>query len=84
MHACMHYLPTHPLTPLMARTRHSEAEPLYRQVVEQRQRVVAPEHPDTITSINNLAVCIDAMGRWAGSDAAAYGWGKGCLPSMFL
>ena len=63
------------LIPLLARNRHSEAELLYRQVLQQQQRVLGPEHPDTIASINNLAVCINAKGRWAGSDAAAYGWG---------
>ena len=57
--------------------RYSEAELLYRQVLEQRQRVLGPEHPDTIASINNLAVCIPDIGRWAGSDAAECGWGGG-------
>ena len=49
------------------------AEPLYRQALEKRQRVLGQEHPDTIASINKLAVCLDTMGRWAGSDAAECG-----------
>ena len=61
---------THPLNPLPARNRHSEAEPLYRQALELENRVLGPEHPDTITSINRLADCIRAMGRWAGFDVA--------------
>ena len=72
------FLPSHPLSPLPARNRHSEAEPLYRQVLELEQRVQGLEHPDTIKSINNLAVCIHDMGRWAGSDAAECVSGQGC------
>ena len=53
----------------MVCSRHSEAEPLFRQVLELRQRVQGPEHLHTIDSIINLAGCIRAMGRWAGSDA---------------
>ena len=44
------------------------AEPLFRQALEMRRRVLGPEHPATIASINNLAGCINAMGRWAGSE----------------
>ena len=61
---------SHPPHPLLARDRHSEAEPLFRQALEQWQQVLGPEHPDTITSIINLAECIHKLGRWAGSDAA--------------
>ncbi len=31
---------------------------MYRQALELRRRVLGPEHPDTINSINNLAVCL--------------------------
>ena len=72
----MLFRPSHPLP---VRNRHSEAEPLHRQVLELRQQVLGPEHPDTITSINNLALCVYAMGRWAGCDAAECGWGGVCL-----
>ena len=55
--------PTHPLNPLPLRNRHSEAEPLLRQALEQRLRVLGPEHPDTISTIDILASCTDALGR---------------------
>ena len=58
--------------PLAAHARHSEAEPLYRQVLELQQRVLGPEHPDTSRAINELAVCIHSMGRWASSDEAEF------------
>ena len=41
--------------------------------------MLGPEHPDTIDSISNLAVCLGDMGRWAGSNAAEGGWGVRCL-----
>ena len=69
-HVHLLFRPSHPLNPLLACNRHSEAEPLYRQALELRQRVLGPDNPATITSINNVAACIGAMGRWAGSGAA--------------
>jgi hypothetical protein len=36
---------------------------MYRQVLELRQKVLGPQHPDTITSINNLACCLKGMER---------------------
>ena len=72
------FCPSHPLSPLPARNRRSEAEPLFRQVLELRQRVLGPEHPGTISSINSLAACLHDMGRWAGSDATECGWGYRC------
>ena len=74
---------SHPLTPLPACNRHSEVERLHRQALELQQRVLGPEHPDTISSINNLAACIQDMGRWAGSDATECGWGGGCLHHLW-
>ena len=38
--------------------QYSEAEPLYRQALEGRTRVLGPDHPDTLSGINNLAMCI--------------------------
>ena len=56
---------------------------MYRQTWEQWQRMLGPEHPDTIDSINNVAVCIHAMGRWAGSDVVECCWGEGCLYHLY-
>ena len=47
----------------VCKCRHSEAEPLYRQALELWQRTVGPEHPDTLTSIVHLALCIQDVGR---------------------
>ena len=35
--------------------RYSEAEPLYMRALEASERVLGREHPDTLTSVNNLA-----------------------------
>ncbi|PNH04770.1 Kinesin light chain [Tetrabaena socialis] len=45
--------------------RYMEAEPLSRQALELRRRVLGEEHPDTANSIHNLAACIYAQGRYA-------------------
>jgi hypothetical protein len=39
------------------------AEPLYRRVLEARERVLGPEHPDTLVSANNLAHLLRATDR---------------------
>ena len=40
-----------------------EAEPLVRQVLETRRRVLGEDHPDTLRSKNNLAVLLEQTGR---------------------
>ena len=71
--------PILPSTPPHPPPRHSDAAPLFRQVLELWQRVLGPEHPDTIRSIDDLAVCIRNTGRWAGSDATMCGWGDAAV-----
>jgi tetratricopeptide (TPR) repeat protein len=44
--------------------RYKEAEELFVQVVETRKRVLGEEHPDTLTSIANLASTYRNQGRW--------------------
>ena len=51
---------------LISSRRISEAEPLYRQALEQSQQMQGPDHPNTISSINNLAICIKDLGRCVG------------------
>ena len=43
------------------------ALPLYRRALESCERVLGPEHPDTLTSVNNLALCMEALGDAAGA-----------------
>jgi hypothetical protein len=41
--------------------------PLYRRALESSERVLGPEHPNTLTSVNNLAGCLRALGDAAGA-----------------
>jgi len=45
-------------------SRHVEAEELNVQVMETRKRVLGPEHPDTLSSMANLASTFGNKGRW--------------------
>ena len=65
--------------------RYGEAEPLYTRALEASERVLGPEHPDTLGSVNNLAFLHQtspgAMGRpsrftHARSRQASGCWGR--------
>ncbi|MEZ0268410.1 MAG: tetratricopeptide repeat protein, partial [Phycisphaerae bacterium] len=45
--------------------RAAEAEPIFRDVLARRARVLGPEHPDTIMSVNNVAATLESQGRVA-------------------
>ena len=49
---------------LRTQGRYGEAEPLHRQALAIRQKVLGTEHPDTALSLNNLAAVLDAQGRY--------------------
>jgi tetratricopeptide (TPR) repeat protein len=44
--------------------RYNEAEKLFAEVVETRKRVLGSDHPDTLTSMANLALTYRNQGRW--------------------
>ena len=58
-----------------------EAEPLYKRALEASERVLGKEHPDTLLSVNNLAMLYQAQGRYAQAEplyqARARGQGAG-------
>src|SRR5205823_5657693 len=45
--------------------KHTEAEPLHRQVLELRREVQGPEHPHTANSYHNLARNLARQGKYA-------------------
>ncbi|PNH10349.1 Nephrocystin-3 [Tetrabaena socialis] len=49
---------------LLCAGRGMEAEPLSRQALELRRRVLGEEHPDTASSVSSLASCIQDQGRY--------------------
>ena len=44
--------------------KYAEACALAEQVLAARERVLGPEHPSTLSSVNNLAALYDAQGRY--------------------
>jgi tetratricopeptide (TPR) repeat protein len=50
---------------LQAQGKLAEAEPYYRDALEKRRRVLGEEHPDTLTSINNMGVLLESQGKLA-------------------
>ncbi|GAB6059857.1 tetratricopeptide repeat protein [Desulfonatronum parangueonense] len=46
---------------------YTAAEPLLCRVLEARKCVLGPEHPDTLTCMNNLAVLLGKKGNYAGA-----------------
>src|SRR5690348_1239176 len=45
--------------------RYAEAEVLFRQALEERERTLGPEHTDTLRSLSNLAATLNRLGRSA-------------------
>ena len=43
------------------------ALPLFQRALDSRERVLGKEHPDTLTSVNDLAACMQALGDAAGA-----------------
>ena len=58
-------LATHAALRLSDLGMYSPAEPLYRRALEALERVWGPEHPDTLNSVNNLAVLLFHNGDYA-------------------
>ncbi|GAB1310659.1 hypothetical protein MFIFM68171_00869 [Madurella fahalii] len=54
---------------LQTRGKYEEAEALYRQILKLRTRVLGTEHPDTLTSINNLANMLYRQGKYEEAEA---------------
>ena len=49
------------------RAAYSAARPLFERALAIYEKVLGPEHPDTATSLNNLAVLLQAQGDLAGA-----------------
>jgi tetratricopeptide (TPR) repeat protein len=45
--------------------RTAEAIPLLEQALADRERILGPDHPDTLTSRNSLAQAYESVGRTA-------------------
>ena len=56
---------------LFAQGKFSDAEKLYRRVIELRSRVLGPEHPDTLASRNRLIYALNEEEKHAAAEAEA-------------
>ena len=50
---------------LEARGAFAEAEPLLRRALEARERLLGPEHRDTLTAVGNLASVLEQLGKFS-------------------
>lgn len=44
--------------------KYDEAEQMYREALGLYEKVLGREHPDTLTSMNNLALVLDSQGKY--------------------
>jgi tetratricopeptide (TPR) repeat protein len=49
---------------LNGRARYAEAEPLFQRALAIEERGMGPDHPDTATGLNNLALLYKSQGRY--------------------
>jgi len=54
---------------LFKQAKYTDAEPLYREALEGLRRELGDAHPDTLNSINNLAVLLNNLGKYAEAEA---------------
>jgi serine/threonine protein kinase/tetratricopeptide (TPR) repeat protein len=47
---------------------YSKAEPVFRRALETHERMLGKKHPDTLTSVNNLAALLQCKGDYAGAE----------------
>jgi tetratricopeptide (TPR) repeat protein len=49
--------------------RRNEAEAMYRQVLELREKILGPKHPDTLTTVNDLGSVLSRQGKLEEAEA---------------
>ncbi|CUS09276.1 unnamed protein product [Tuber aestivum] len=42
---------------------------MHRRVLEGREKILGPDHPNTLTSVNNLAIVLKSQGKYDESEA---------------
>ncbi len=52
---------------LVALAAYGQARPLFERALAIREKVLGPEHPDTATSLNNLAALLEQLSDFAGA-----------------
>jgi hypothetical protein len=49
--------------------KYKETEAIIQQTLAHRDKMLGPEHPDTLANMNNLAVMLDNQGRHKEADS---------------
>ncbi len=49
---------------LYLRGEYKEAEAMHRRALDGSEKALGPEHPDTLTSVNNLGLVLDSQGKY--------------------
>jgi len=63
-----HYVPARLGQFLSDNGLYPAADPLLKRALEARERVLGPEHPSTLVSVNNLAYLLESTGDYAGAE----------------
>jgi hypothetical protein len=58
-----------------SRHKYEEAEPLYERALDIHEKALGPEHPDTITVLENYAALLRKMSREDEADELEARWG---------
>ncbi|CUS15720.1 unnamed protein product, partial [Tuber aestivum] len=53
---------------LQYKGKHGESEAVHRRVLEGSEKILGPDHPDTLTSVNNLATVLKTQGKYDESE----------------
>ncbi|CUS09496.1 unnamed protein product, partial [Tuber aestivum] len=48
--------------------KYDESEKMHRHALEGREKILGPDHPDTLTSVNNLALVLREQGKYGESE----------------
>ncbi|GAM43571.1 hypothetical protein TCE0_056r18491 [Talaromyces pinophilus] len=65
---CQSLLP-HVKSVLESNWKYDEAEAMYRRALEGYEKVLGHEHPNTLTSVNNLGLVLDRQGKYEEAEA---------------
>jgi hypothetical protein len=44
--------------------KYKEAEAMHRQALRGYEKVLGPEHPETLTSVNNVGLVLERQGKY--------------------